>query len=84
MITFYSNVLSNTGDLQLYAGHSSRWEAAMHALSSIFNKENCDEVLIVFYSIAFLYYTFNRLNSKVMLHNIRITCPIIATHVTYT
>ena len=45
MVTFCSNILSNAGDLQLYAGHSSRWEAAMHALSSIFNKENCDAVL---------------------------------------
>lgn len=70
MVTFCSNILSNAGDLQLYAGHSSRWEAAMHTLSSIFNKENCDAVSLVFYSIAFLYYAFNQLNSKVMLHNI--------------
>ena len=48
IVTFCSNILSNAGDLQLYAGHGSRWEAAMHALSSMFNKENCDAVLIVF------------------------------------
>lgn len=73
-VTFHKNILECAGDLQSCPGQRSRFEAAIHALSSIFNGGNYDAVLIVDTDNA-----FNRLNRKVMLHNTRITCPIIAT-----
>ena len=76
MTTFRRNVLESSGDLQLCAGQRAGCEAAVHALSSIFSDDNCDAILLIDADNA-----FNRINRKVMLHNIRIICPIIATYV---
>ena len=51
-------------------------EAAVHALSSIFSEDDSDAILLVDADNA-----FNRINRNVILHNIRIICPIIATYV---
>ena len=50
-------------------------EAAVHALSSIFSEDDSDAILLVGTDNA-----FNRINRNVILHNIRIICPIIATY----
>jgi len=48
----------------------------VHAFSSMFEEEDCDAVLLVDADNA-----FNRVNRKMMLRNIRVVCPIIATYV---
>ena len=51
-------------------------EAAAHALSSMFSEDNSDAILLVDADNAFI-----RINRNVMLHRIRIICPITATYV---
>ena len=43
-------------------------------MASIFDEVDTDAILLIDASNA-----FNNLNRKVMLHNIKITCPLIAT-----
>ena len=74
--TFRRNILESAGDLQLCADQRAGCEAAIHALSSIFSEDDSDAILLVDADN-----TFNRINRNVMLHNIRIRCPIIATYV---
>ena len=57
----------------LCADQRARCEAAAHALSSMFSEDNSDAILLVD--------AFNQTNRNVMLHKIRIICPIIATYV---
>ena len=69
-------IMDSAGDLQLCAGQRGGCEAAVHAINSIYNEEDCDAILLVDADNA-----FNRINRKVLLHNIRIICPVIATYV---
>ena len=64
------------GDLQLCAGQKSGCEAAVHSMANIFNDEDTDAVLLVDATNA-----FNLLNRRVMLNNIRLICPLVATFV---
>ena len=63
------------GPLQTCAGHGAGAEAAIHAMRQIFENEGTDAVLLIDASNA-----FNRLNRAVALHNIQITCPMIANY----
>ena len=65
-----SDVQLAAGALQTCAGMESGVEAAIHAMSSIFEEEECEAVLLVDAENA-----FNRLNREVALHNIQRTCP---------
>ena len=76
MTTFRRNILESASGLQLCAGQRAGCEAAVHALNSIFSEDDSDAILLVDVDNA-----FNRINRNVMLHNIRIMCPIIATYV---
>ena len=58
------------GALQTCAGMESGVEAAIHAMSTIFEEDQCEAVLLVDAENA-----FNRLNREVALHNIQRTCP---------
>ena len=62
--------------MQLCAGQRAGCEAAAHALSSMFSEDNSDAILLVDADNAFI-----RINRNVMLHRIRIICPITATYV---
>ena len=73
MTTFRRNILESAGDLQLYAGQRAGFEAAVYALSSMFSEDDSDAILLVYADNE-----FNRINRKVMPHNIRMMCPIIA------
>ena len=73
---FKMNIMSSVGDLQLCGGQPSGCEAVIHALSQIFREDDCDGILLIDADNA-----FNRINRKVMLHNIKIICPEIATYV---
>ena len=68
------DIIVSCGDLQLCAGQKSGCEAAVHSMASIFDEVDTDAILLIDASNA-----FNNLNRKVMLHNIKITCPLIAT-----
>jgi len=76
MRTFKSHIQESVGPLQLCGGQKSGCEAMVHAFSSMFEEEDCDAVLLIDADNA-----FNRINRKMMLHNIRVVCPIIATYV---
>ena len=66
----------SAGYLQLCAGQKSGCESVIHAMRSIFEEDECDAVLLIDADNA-----FNRINRQVMLHNIRLICPIVATYV---
>ena len=62
------------GSLQLSAGQISGIEAAVHAIDSLFQREETEAILLVDTSNA-----FNSLNRLSALHNIRQLCPSLAT-----
>lgn len=64
------------GNLQLCVGQMGGCEAAVHAMADIFDDEETEAVLLVDASNA-----FNSINRNVMLHNITILCPYLATFV---
>ena len=76
MRTFRRSILESSGGLQLCAGQPGGCEAAVHAMCAIFDDDECDAVLVVDADNA-----FNRINRKVMLHNICIACQVIASYV---
>ena len=71
-----SNVLISVGDLQLCGGQKSDCEAAVHATRILFKESNCDGILLVDADNV-----FNRINRRVMMHNVQIICPEIATFI---
>ena len=62
------------GALQLCAGQPSGIEAAIHAISDFFARDDTDAVLLVDADSA-----FNQLNRKAALHNIGVLCPALST-----
>ena len=70
------DILESSGSLQVFAGHKSGSEAAVHAMNGLFQHEETDAVLLVYGSNA-----FNSLNRAAALHNIMIVCPAVATFV---
>ena len=73
--TSSSYIKEAAGPLQTCAGHGAGAEAAIHAMRQIFSNEGTDAVLLIDASNA-----FNRLNRAAALHNVQITCPVIATY----
>ena len=61
--------------MQLCAGQQAGCEAAVHAMTEIFEHDDTDAILLVDAANA-----FNSINRKVLLHNIRYICPTIATY----
>ena len=68
--------MESASDLQLCVRQHAGYEVAVHSLSSMFSEDDSDAILLVDADNV-----FNRINRNVMLHNIRIICPIIATYV---
>ncbi len=68
------DVQKAAGSLQLCAGQPSGIEAAIHAMSNIFDQKDTEAVLLVDADNA-----FNRLNRKAALHNIGVMCPSLST-----
>ena len=64
------------GCLQLCAGQEARCEAATHAMHRIFESIETEVILMVDAENA-----FNSINRKVLLHNIKYLCPVIATYI---
>ena len=69
-------ILSSAGNLQLYASQAGGCEAAVHAMSDIFEEEETDALLLVDADNA-----FNSLNRRVLLHNIQYLCPPMAIYI---
>ena len=68
------DVQDATGSLQLCAGQIAGIEAAIHFMRDTFQSGDNEVLLLVDASNA-----FNSLNREAALHNIRYTCPIMAT-----
>ena len=68
--------MSSAGNLQLCAGQAGGCEAAVHAMSDIFDEEATDALLLVDADN-----TFNSLNRKVLLQNIKYLCPLMAVYI---
>ena len=77
MTVLKSDITRAAGVSQVCAGHPSGCEAAIHAMRKVFASMSTDAVLLVDADNA-----FNRLNRAVALHNIRYTCPPLATILT--
>ena len=74
MMVVKKDVMLAAGPLQLYTGVPSGCEAAVHAMSKLFNDENILGVLLIDAANA-----FNSLKRNVAMHNINYVCPAIAT-----
>ena len=62
--------------IQMCSGHEAGCEAAIHAMKEAFDSEEAECVLLVDAAN-----TFNSINRKAILHNIKIICPILAIYV---
>ena len=70
------DVTRAAGCLQLCAGQEARSEAAIHAMSDIYENNDTEAVLLVDAENA-----FNSINRKVLLHNTEYICPELATFI---
>ena len=61
------------GSLQVCAGHESGIEAAVHAMTTVFDDDDTEALLMADASNA-----FNRLNREACLHNIQHLCPAMS------
>ena len=71
--TIKPQIMDSAGSLQLCAGQHAGCEAAIHAMTQIFDDEATDALLLVDATNA-----FNSINRKVLLHNIQFICPPMA------
>lgn len=71
---FGHNVQRVAGTVQLCAGQPMGIEAAIHAMTRIFDDDSCEAILMVDASNA-----FNCLNRNAALHNAEQLCPALAT-----
>ena len=67
------DIIRPVGNLQVCPGHESGCEAAIHAMSQIFNEEDLEAVFLIDPSNA-----FNAVNRKLFLHNVSVIFPEIA------
>ena len=73
-MTIRSDILDMAGSLQLCASQISGTEAAVHAVRSYFESNECEAILLLDASNA-----FNALNRQTAPRNIRQLCPALAT-----
>ena len=73
MVVLKEDISEAAGNLQMCAGKPSGAEAAVHALRHIFDEEDAEAVIMVDATNA-----FNLLNRKVLLHNVKVTCPSLS------
>ena len=76
MIIQKKGVLQVAGSLQLWGGQDAGSEAAIHAMHDVFNDDKMEGILLIDAENA-----FNSVNRKVMLHNLKFICPVIATYI---
>ena len=73
---FKNDIAHARGTLQLSVGQDAGVEADVHAMHEIFFKESTEAVLLMDAENA-----FNSINRKLMLNNIKFTCPLISTYI---
>ena len=71
------DVLKSTGYKQMCAGQEAGGEVAIHAVRDLYDLDSTHGFIQIDASNA-----FNSINRNVLLHNIKIICPQIATYVT--
>ena len=76
MILLKKDVLQAAGSLQLCGGQVAGSEAAIHAMHDVFNDDNTEGILLIDAENA-----FNSINRKVLRHNLKLICPVIATYI---
>jgi hypothetical protein len=64
------------GPLQVCAGHSAGAEAAIHAMSHVFDDEETDGIILTDATNA-----FNQMNRAVAMHNLQITCNKLSMYI---
>ena len=64
------------GPLQVSAGYSAGAEAAIHAMSHVFEEEGTEGILLIDATNA-----FNKMNKAVAMHNLRVTCNKISMYI---
>ena len=74
--TWKKDIIRSVGNLEICAGHESGCEAAIHAMSQIFNEEDSEAVLLID-----AFNAFNAVNCKLFLHNVSVICPEIVVFV---
>ena len=76
MILLKKDTLQAAGLLQLCGGQVARSEAAIHAMHDVFNDDDTESILLIDEENA-----FNSINRKVIPHNLKFICPVIATYI---
>ena len=74
--TTIDDVKKAVGNLQVCAGQRAGGVAAIHSMRTIYNKPDCEGVLLVDATNA-----FNFLNRRATIHNIKVSCPSLARYV---
>ena len=76
MILLKKDVLRAAGSQQLCGGQIAGSKAAIHAMHDVFNDDNTEGILLIEAENA-----FDSINRKVMLHNLKLLCPVIGTYI---
>ena len=77
MVHLKTPILKTMGATQLCAGQEVGCEAAIHAMLQLFESDESDALLLVDADNA-----FNRLNRKIVLHNIHFLCSELSVFAT--
>ena len=72
-MTVRSDIQESVGGLQTCAGQKAGIEAAIHAMREIYERDECEAMILVDATNA-----FNSLNRATALRNVKIICPEIA------
>ena len=76
MMISKQDVMKAVSLLQVLAGQEAGAEAAIHAVHDIFKDHTTEAVLLIDAEN-----TFNVINSKAVLHNIYVICPILSPYI---
>ena len=76
MILLKKDVLQASGLLQLCGGQVVGSKATIHGMHDVFNDDNAEGILLIDAEHA-----FNSVDQKVMFHNLKLICPVIATYI---
>ena len=75
MILLKKHVLQGAGSLQLCGGQVAGCEAAIDAIHDVFNDDETEVILLIDAENG-----FDSIHGKVMLHNLKFICLVIATY----
>ena len=70
------DVITSCSKVQMCSGQAAGSEAVIHSMREMFENEESEAILLVDAANA-----FNSINRQVLLHNIKILCPILGRYV---